>query len=311
MDLIQLRMFCTVAHCGSIIGAAKQLYRVPSNLTTRIKQLEQELGVSLFIREKQRLSLSVPGRHFLSYANRILALSDEAINQFHQKEPCGQLSLGTMDSLAATRLPDILAAYHQLYPTVDLTLEIGTSGKIIRKLLNGQLAMALVDAPEEYEQCDSCVAFRDQLVLISSLSLADPLRPEHLSNLTFYTFDRSCSYRQRLELWLKTLSPVPIKFMELHSYHAMIACVAGGGGGAVIPLSLLEQITSPTQVKTHLLPEPYREITIKLLWRKDSPLPSIKAMASLVTELYPQHNAHPLPWSLQSDKSSDTWNNGF
>ncbi|WP_029863915.1 LysR family transcriptional regulator, partial [Yersinia pestis] len=54
MDLTQLRMFCCVAETGSVARAAEQMHRVPSNLTTRLRQLELELGADLFIREKQR-----------------------------------------------------------------------------------------------------------------------------------------------------------------------------------------------------------------------------------------------------------------
>ena len=51
MDLVQLRMFCSVAETGSVARAAEQLHRVPSNLTTRLRQLEQEIGEDLLIRE--------------------------------------------------------------------------------------------------------------------------------------------------------------------------------------------------------------------------------------------------------------------
>ena len=57
MDLTQLEMFNAVASTGSITGGA-EVHRVPSNLTTRIRQLEADLGVELFIRENQRLRLS-------------------------------------------------------------------------------------------------------------------------------------------------------------------------------------------------------------------------------------------------------------
>lgn len=79
MDLTQLKMFCCVAETGSLARAAEQLHRVPSNLTTRLRQLENELGTDLFIREKQRLRLSPMGHNFLCYATRILALSEEAL----------------------------------------------------------------------------------------------------------------------------------------------------------------------------------------------------------------------------------------
>lgn len=78
MDLVQLEIFKAVAEQGSISAAAQVIHRVPSNLTTRIKQLEQDLGVELFIREKSRLRLSPAGWNFLGYARRILDLVQEA-----------------------------------------------------------------------------------------------------------------------------------------------------------------------------------------------------------------------------------------
>lgn len=78
MDLIQLEMFIAVAEHGSVSAAARRLHRVPSNLTTRIKQLEQDFGVELFIRENSRLRLSPAGWGFLDYAKRILNLVQEA-----------------------------------------------------------------------------------------------------------------------------------------------------------------------------------------------------------------------------------------
>ena len=74
MDLTQLEMFNAVAEAGSITQAAAKVHRVPSNLTTRLRQLETELGVDLFIRENQRLRLSPAGHNFLRYSQQILAL---------------------------------------------------------------------------------------------------------------------------------------------------------------------------------------------------------------------------------------------
>lgn len=71
MDLTQLEMFNAVALTGSITRAAQKVHRVPSNLTTRIRQLEADLGVELFIRENQRLRLSPAGHNFLRYSKQI------------------------------------------------------------------------------------------------------------------------------------------------------------------------------------------------------------------------------------------------
>ncbi|NJD85358.1 LysR family transcriptional regulator [Candidatus Erwinia dacicola] len=89
MDLTRLKMFCAVAESGSVVRAAEQLHRVPSNLTTRLHQLEEDLGTDLFIREKQRLRLSPMGHNFLCYALRILALREEALNMAKGSDTAG------------------------------------------------------------------------------------------------------------------------------------------------------------------------------------------------------------------------------
>ena len=62
MDLSSLRIFSAVVAEGGITRAADRLHRVQSNVTTRIRQLEDELGVALFIREGKRLHLAPAGR---------------------------------------------------------------------------------------------------------------------------------------------------------------------------------------------------------------------------------------------------------
>lgn len=116
VDLVQLEIFKAVAEQGSISAAAQHIHRVPSNLTTRIKQLEEDLGVELFIREKSRLRLSPAGWNFLEYTRRILDLVHEARLTVAGEDPQGTFALGSLESTAAVRIPALLAAYNQRYP---------------------------------------------------------------------------------------------------------------------------------------------------------------------------------------------------
>src|SRR5437588_13057059 len=80
VDLTDLGIFNTVVRVGGITRAAERLHRVQSNITTRIRQLEHDLGVSLFIRESKRLHLTPAGHLLIDYADRLLALADDARN---------------------------------------------------------------------------------------------------------------------------------------------------------------------------------------------------------------------------------------
>lgn len=288
MDLVQLRMFCAVAETGSVARAAELLHRVPSNLTTRLKQLEEELGTDLLIREKQRVRLSPMGHNFLSYARRILALSEEALNMTRQGEPAGNFALGTMESTAATRLPGLLSAFHQRYPAVSLSLITGTSGEIIDHVREGTVAAALADSPEGYDELDSCVAFDEELVLITSSEHQAVTCPQDVQGKTFFAFRNSCSYRMKLEDWFRDGGAQPGNIMEIHSYHAMIACVAGGAGLAITPASVLAQISDRTRIRTHALPPQYGKVSTCLIWRRDAFTPNVDAMKQLMLTFFAQ-----------------------
>lgn len=286
MDLVQLRMFCSVAETGSLARAAEMLHRVPSNLTTRLRQLEEEIGVDLFIREKQRIRLSPMGHNFLNYAQRILALSEEALNMARAGEPGGNFAFGSMESTAATRLPGLLAAYHQRFPNVALSLVTGTSGDIIDKVRAGTLAAALVDGPASHDDLNGCIAFSEEMVLITSLEHAPIHSARDTQGDTLFAFGNSCSYRTRLESWYRDSQSAPHSVMEIQSYHAMVACVAGGGGVAMIPASVLAQMPARARVQQHSLPPTWRDTATWLMWRRDAFTPNVEALKYLIIEMF-------------------------
>jgi DNA-binding transcriptional LysR family regulator len=79
IDLESLRIFRTVVDEGGVVHAANKLNRVQSNVTTRIRQLEEHLGTRLFRREGRSIRLSAEGQTLLGYADRLLRLADEAV----------------------------------------------------------------------------------------------------------------------------------------------------------------------------------------------------------------------------------------
>ena len=105
MDFALLHVFKAVADEGSITAAARKLHRVPSNVSTRLKQLEATLGKPLFIRQRRRLALSVEGKLFLGYVEQLLLTYEQAKAAITGTAPVGLLRLGTLESTAASRLP--------------------------------------------------------------------------------------------------------------------------------------------------------------------------------------------------------------
>ena len=282
MDLTQLELFKAVAEEGSITAAAQRLHRVPSNLTTRVKQLEQELGVDLFIREKLRLRLSAAGHTFLDYARRILELVEEARQATSGSEPQGIFTLGSLESTAAVRIPALLAGYHQRYPKVELALSTGPSGDMIDGVVSGRLSAAFVDGPLRHPELEGIELFEEEMVLITPTSHAAVGRAQDVSGKTVYAFRQNCSYRRHFESWFKADLATPGKIFEMESYHGMLACVTAGAGIAMVPRSMLESMPGSRNVNAYPLGEAFRYLNIWLAWRRGQRSPALNALIELL-----------------------------
>ncbi|GAB7272511.1 LysR family transcriptional regulator [Dickeya ananatis] len=278
MDLTQLRMFCLVAETGSLVRAAAQLGRVPSNLTTRLRQLEQELGTDLFIRERQRVRLSPAGHNFLCYAQRILSLSDEALAMAHTSEPAGLFALGVVESLLITALPGLLALYHRRYPQVQVALRSDTCSALLEAVNAGDLATALITGPVTHDAINSCRIFSQQLVLITAAGIPPVSQASQVKHLPLLTFSAGCGYRQRLEGWFRGQGITPVAIVEMPSYSALLASVAVGSGVAMVPIDVLDALPAGQQVQPHQLPGDVASVTTWLIWRRDAFGPNVEAL---------------------------------
>lgn len=284
MELSDLRIFRTVVEAGGITHAAARLHRVQSNVTARIQKLEEDLQVELFLREGRRLQLSPAGRALLDYAERLLALADEAREALHETTPRGLLRIGTMESTAAVRLPAPLSRYHQRYPDVAVELHGGQPREMIAQVLAGDLDVALVAEPVSDARLDIVPVFTEELILVSD-SRHPPIRnPQDVQTRTVLAFHPGCPHRERLEAWFAKAG-VPIeRLIELSSYHAMLGCAVVGMGVALMPRSVLETYAERSRLGVHPLAAPFHRARTLLVSRKGRPQPKIAALTELLLE---------------------------
>jgi DNA-binding transcriptional LysR family regulator len=285
MDLTALHIFKTVAEEGGITRAAAKLHRVQSNVTTRVRQLEERLGTRLFLRENRKLVLSPEGKVLLGYADQMLRLSSEAQTALRKGTPRGTLRVGTMESTAATRLPPVLSRYHLAYPDVRIELITGTSGALVAKVAAYELEAAFVADPAQPERFDSQPAFKEELVLIAPKSLAPITSPRQIADHTVIAFGTGCTYRRRLEDWLKRADARPRGVMEFHSYHAIVACVASGAGLAIVPRAVISAVLGRKQVQIYPLPAHIAKAKTVLIWRKGHLSTALEALGRQLTRI--------------------------
>ncbi|MGY3176055.1 LysR family transcriptional regulator [Pseudomonas sp. MWU12-2312b] len=287
MEFSQLRIFQAVAEEESITRAAERLHRVPSNLSTRLKQLEEQLGVELFLRERQRLQLSPAGKVLLDYTTKLFALHDEAHAAVQGGQPAGDFVLGTMYSTAAIHLPALLARYHRTYPAVNLQVQSGPSGELLEGLLTGRLDAALVDGPPELAGLDGVLLCEERLVLISEADHPPVLSARDVEGRSVFTFRQGCSYRMRLEAWFSHDHAAMGRAMEIESYPGMLACVIAGSGVALMSESMLASLPGRESVAVHPLAEPFATATTWLMWRKGMVGANLNAWIEQQEAVYP------------------------
>lgn len=282
MHLDDLRIFRTVVQAEGVNRAAALLRRVPSNVTTRIQQLEANLGVKLFAREKRRLQLTTQGRQFLQHAERLLQLAGEAREALHDTEPRGVLALGAMESIAATRLPAPLVEYQKRHPRTSVHLVTGPTRRLVAEVAARQLEAALVANPPRDERLEVLPLLTEELVLISAAGHPPIRTPRDVRYHNFLTFGQGCAYRQRLEDWFAGAGMEPVSISEMGSYHAILGCVAASMGLALVPRVILEQFPARDSLELHRLPPAAARIDICLVWRRNEDTPRLKAFREII-----------------------------
>jgi len=283
MELAELEIFRTVVAEGGVTRAAERLNRVQSNVTTRIKQLEQSIGVPLFVRDRKRLVLTAAGEALLDYAERILDLVQEAREVVSPQNPRGRLRIGSMESAAASRLPAPLAEFHQRWPEVRLELLTGPTDVMIAGVRTGKLDAALVAGPIEDAALSATPLYKEELLLVTPRSHRRVRSPEDVQLDTLIVFEQGCAYRRHAESWFagQGRGGAPVRTLELASYHAILACVAAGAGVAVVPRSVIAMQMEPHGFVTHSLGRDGR-VTTYLISRRERSTASLLALRSLL-----------------------------
>jgi DNA-binding transcriptional LysR family regulator len=147
VDLRHLRSFVVVAEEGNVGRAARRLFITQPALSRQLKQLEEELGVALFVRVPRGVELTVAGRELLQKARTALEAAEQAMTIGRPAEPTGRLVVGV--SLAGHREHwfGLAEAFSRRHDAVDVELRAALSEVLQRQLAAGELDVAIVLEP--------------------------------------------------------------------------------------------------------------------------------------------------------------------
>src|SRR6516164_2328598 len=174
MDAADLRLFSAVARTRGIGKAALELNTVQSNVTMRLKALENRLGTALFERTNRGVVLTAAGQRLLPYAERVAHLLDDAKRVVDDEGfPAGPLVIGSLETTAALRLSPFLARFAKSHPAVDLSLKTGTSCELVGQVLDRTLDGAFVCGPVHHVDLRTEPMFAEELVVFTSPDVSD------------------------------------------------------------------------------------------------------------------------------------------
>lgn len=157
MELRVLRYFLVIAEEGSISKAAEVLHITQPTISRQIKELEDELGAELFIREKRNMTLTKAGMYLKDRAQEILSLSDKTAQEFiNQRKQLfsGHISIGCVEADNSDTLSMVLEEFITDYPEVTFSIFSGTGEDIIDKIDRGLLDVGVLLNPISTEKYD-------------------------------------------------------------------------------------------------------------------------------------------------------------
>ncbi|WP_267360919.1 MULTISPECIES: LysR family transcriptional regulator [unclassified Methylobacterium] len=275
MNSTDLMFFAAVAEAGGIGRAAAALNTVQSNVTGRIRALEQALHIKLFYRGTRGVTLTRAGERLLPYAmqvGRLLADAEQAV--LSDETPQGLLRLGSMETTAALRLPRLLTDYAAHYPEVDIELELGPTEALIASVLDRKIEAAFVAGPISQDNLATIPVLEEELVLVAGAKIQS--YDEILALLAskrearVLVFKTGCSYRLRLEGLLAAHGLVHVRRMDFGTLDGIIGCVEAGMGVSLLPRVVAAPMQRSGRISIHALPDGAGSVQTLLVYRKDS-----------------------------------------
>ena len=286
MDRLNLATFASVARNGSVSAAAEELHTVQSNVTKRLKELEAELGVMLFVRHSRGMTLTAAGERLQLYAEKIWALDAEAEAAVRDGATLrGRLRIGATEMTAAVRLPMVLSAFHHAHPDVQLEVRTGTSIEMLDEVLAHRLDAVLVAAPVLHPDLQTETVFREEMVLVRARNGADIATRLRRQQLTAIVFQPGCSYRQLLDRHFAEQGWQPFRRLEFDTLDGVLGCVREDVGVAILPRSAVETYRDLAALQLEPLTEPAHWVDTLFVRRREAAAsPGLQRFAELLRQ---------------------------
>lgn len=282
MEFRQLQYFIKVAQKQHVTQAAEELHVAQSAVSRQIHQLEQYLGVNLFIQKGRNVQLTPVGKLFLTRVESIMNELNRAVQEVHEfMDPeAGEVRLAFPHSLGVNLVPTIVAGFRKKHPNVKFRFKQGKFKNIIGMVEKGEVDLALISPfPHKHDHVDGHIVLTEELFAIlppnHHLSGLESIRLNQLKDESFVLFSEGYSLRTIVRDACAKAGFQPIVGFEGEETDTIRGLVAAGMGVSVLPEMALRYISAPLKPVKLKIQEPEVTRTIGVIWRRDDRLPLV------------------------------------
>jgi DNA-binding transcriptional LysR family regulator len=247
-----LWIFKHVAELQSVSKAAEKLGYVQPNVSQRIKILEDELGVRLFMRNNRGVTLTEEGNVLLEYTNQIILLMDEAKSLVNPKKWRGYLTIGAPQTISAVRIPQLFSSFLRENKNTDVKIRTNDMQKLQEMLSYGELDGVFINGTNNSSQFETVYSYFEKIVLISPKH--NQLEKQHDLTLIVNS-DTNCIYRNKILDFSKENNFHDPTIMEFDSLESILQAVHDGLGISIIPADVANSRKKIQTIQYKELPE--------------------------------------------------------
>jgi len=270
MELRQIKYFIEVANREHVTEAADALHVAQSAVSRALKNLEDELGVDLFIREGRNVRLTPIGKVFLPYmqqALRVIENGTQVIQEYTDPDS-GTIKVGFPSSLATYVLPTAISAFREQYPNVKFELHQGSYRYLKESVIQGDINMAILGpVPLDEKKMNGTILFTEKIVALlprkHPLAKATSLQLTELQNEDFVMFQKGFVLRDVVSDACMRLGFQPNISFEGEDIDSIKGLVSGGLGISLVPeITLIDNVPRSTVQIPIIEPEITRSVGI-------------------------------------------------
>lgn len=286
IDLTHVQAFCTVVRLNSFSAAALALATTQPSISRRIRELEWELGVTLFDTRTRRAILTTKGREFLPLADELMHRVDAITTQMTERQDItGTVRLGASETVAMTWLSSFVGAVRSQYPKVILSVDVDLADRLMNKFGSGLLDAAIVTSVVAGKGTETEDLGCFDYAWMASPTMGIPDRrhpPTELASYPIISLSDGSALYKMANRWFKDHAAVPNWVNHCSSVSMVTALTEAGLGISLLPRSLMQDRVDANSLQVIEVSPPFPTLRFTVVYGSHATSPAVLAVVRLM-----------------------------